>query len=113
GIVYDDGVFARLADDHFLVGTTSGHAAAIADIFEEWLQCEWTGLDVLVENVTTAWAVMNVAGPRARDVIAALGTDIDLSRDAFPHMAYREGRIGGAPARVQRVSFSGELSYEV
>ena len=113
GIVFDDGVFARMADDHFLVGTTSGHAAAIADMFEEWLQCEWTGLNVVVENVTTAWAVMNIAGPQSRNVIAALGTDIELSREAFPHMAYREGRIGGVPARVQRVSFSGELSYEV
>lgn len=113
GIVYDDGVFARIADDHFLVGTTSGHAAAITDILQEWLQCEWVDLRVLVENVTTAWAVINVAGPAARDVLTALGTDIDLSREAFPHMAYREGSVAGVRSRIQRVSFSGELSYEV
>ena len=113
GIVYDDGVFARIAEDHFLVGTTSGHAAAITDILQEWLQCEWTDLKVLVENVTTAWAVMNIAGPKARDVLQAVGTDIDLSREAFPHMCYREGLVGGVAARVERVSFSGELSYEV
>lgn len=113
GIVFDDGVFARIGADHFLVGTTSGHAAAIADILVEWLQCEWVDLKVLVENVTTGWAVINVAGPRARDVLATVGTDIDLSREAFGHMTYREGRVGGVPARVQRVSFSGELSYEV
>ncbi len=113
GIVYDDGVFARIADDHFLVGTTSGHAAAVADMLQEWLQCEWTDLRVLVENVTTAWAVMNVAGPKARAVLEGVGTDIDLSREAFPHMAYREGKVGGVAARIQRVSFSGELSYEV
>lgn len=113
GIVYDDGVFARIAEDHFLVGTTSGNAAAIAESFQEWLQCEWVDLKVLVENVTTAWAVMNIAGPRARDVLASVGTDIDLSREAFPHMTYREGRVGGVSARIQRVSFSGELSYEV
>lgn len=113
GIVYDDGVFAKIDEDHFIVGTTSGHASAITDILHEWLQCEWIDLKVLVENVTTAWAVMNVAGPKAREVLAALGTDIDLSREAFPHMAYREGRVGGVPARIQRVSFSGELSYEV
>ena len=113
GIVYDDGVFARIAEDHFLVGTTSGHAAAITDILQEWLQCEWVDLKVLVENVTTAWAVMNVTGPSARDVLLGVATDIDLSREAFPHMAYREGRIGGVPCRMQRVSFSGELSYEV
>ncbi len=113
GVIYDDGVFARIAEDHFLVGTTSGHAAAIADMLVEWLQCEWVDLKVLVENVTTAWAVMNIAGPKARDVLADVGTDIDLAREAFPHMTYREGRVGGVPARIQRVSFSGELSYEV
>jgi sarcosine oxidase subunit alpha len=113
GIVYDDGVVAKLADDHFLVGTTSGHAGAITDSFHEWLQCEWPELQVVVENVTTSWAVMNIAGPRARDVLARIGTDIDLSGNAFPHMAMREGQVGGVPARVARVSFTGELSYEV
>lgn len=113
GIVYDDGVLAKIAEDHFLVGTTSGHAAAIADILEEWLQCEWTDLNVLVENVTTAWAVINVAGPKAREVLEGVGTNIDLSREAFPHMTYREGLVGGVRSRIQRVSFSGELSYEV
>ena len=113
GIVYDDGVFARISENHFLVGTTSGHAAAIAEAFHEWLQCEWPHLRVLVENVTTAWAVMNLAGPDARSVLATVGTDIDLSAEAFPHMHYREGTVAGAPARIQRVSFTGELSYEV
>ncbi len=113
GIVHDDGVFARLADDHFLVGTTSGHANTISESFREWLQCEWPQLRVLVENVTTGWAVVNIAGPHARKVLAELDTDIDLTPDAFPHMAFRTGTVGGVPARVQRVSFTGELSYEV
>lgn len=113
GVVYDDGVFARIGENHFLVGTTSGHAAAVTDIFNEWLQCEWSDLKVLVENVTTGWAVMNLAGPKAREVLEAVGTDIDLSPAAFPHMSYREGRIAGVEARIERVSFSGELSYEV
>lgn len=113
GVVFDDGVFARITDDCFLVGTTSGHAAAIAESFEEWLQCEWPHLKVLVENVTTGWAVMNVAGPMARAVLAAVGTDIDLSPEAFPHMTFRAGEVCGVPARIQRVSFSGELSYEI
>lgn len=113
GVVYDDGVVARLAEDHYLVGTTSGHANAVADILQEWLQCEWTTLRVATENVTTCWAVLNVAGPRARAVLAGLGTDIDLSPAALPHMAIRTGAIAGVPCRIQRVSFSGELSYEV
>jgi sarcosine oxidase subunit alpha len=113
GVVYDDGVFARIGENHYLVGTTSGHAVAIADSFNEWLQCEWPDLKVMVENVTTAWSVMNLAGPKAREVLMAVGTDIDLSSKAFPHMTYREGHVGGVKARVERVSFSGELSYEV
>jgi sarcosine oxidase subunit alpha len=113
GIVYDDGVFARIGENHFLIGTTSGHAAPIAESFDEWLQCEWPELRVLIENITTGWAVMNLAGPQAREVLAAVGTDIDLSAQAFPHMAYREGHVRGIRSRIQRVSFSGELSYEV
>lgn len=113
GIVYDDGVFARTGENQFLVGTTSGHAAEVADMLQEWSQCEWPDLRVLIENVTTGWAVMNVAGPQARAVLAEVGTDIDLSAEAFPHMHYRTGAVGGVAARIQRVSFTGELSYEV
>jgi sarcosine oxidase subunit alpha len=113
GIVFDDGVVARIAEDHFLVGTTSGHASAVQALFQEWLQCEWTDLAVATEEVTQGWAVMNVAGPNARTILQSLETDIDLSADAFPHLAHREGRIEGVPCRIQRVSFSGELSFEV
>lgn len=113
GIVFDDGVLACLGEDHFLVGTTSGHAAAIASALQEWLQCEWTDLNVVTEDVTSAWAVMNVNGPHARAVMQSLNTDISFSKDAFPHMQYRAGKLEGVPCRVQRVSFSGELSYEV
>src|SRR3546814_15609319 len=113
GIVYDDGVFAKIAEDHFLVGTTSGHAAAISDMLQEWLQCEWTDLKVLVENVTTGWAVMNVAGPKARAVLEAVGTDFYLSHEAFPQMTYCKGLVGGVTARTQRGSFSGERSYRL
>ena len=113
GIVYDDGILARISTSHFLVGTTSGNAARVTEAFHEWLQCEWPDLRVAVENVTTGWAVMNVAGPCARAVLEAVGTNIDLDPTSFPHMSFRSGRICGVTARVQRVSFSGELSYEV
>jgi sarcosine oxidase subunit alpha len=113
GVVFDDGVFARIGENHFLVGTTSGHAGAVTDMLLEWLQCEWPQLRVMIESVTTAWAVVNLAGPNARAVLAGIGTGIDLSPEAFPHMAYREAMVGGVPARIERVSFSGELSYEV
>jgi len=82
-------------------------------MLDEWLQCEWRDLEVLVEDLTTQWACFTVAGPRAREVISALGTDIDLSAAALPHMAVASGAVAGLPTRVARVSFSGELSYEI
>jgi len=113
GVIIDDGVFIRMAEDHFLLNTTSGGAARIAGMLEEWLQCEWRDLEVLVDEVTEQWACFTVAGPRARDVLTALGSDIDLSAEALPHMAFASGQVAGLPARVARVSFSGELSYEI
>lgn len=113
GTIIDDGVFARLAEDRFLVSTTSGNAVRIYNWMEEWLQCEWTDLNVAVTNATTAWANVTLAGPRARDLLDAFDTDIDLSREAFPHQSFRAGTLEGVPARVWRVSFSGELCFEV
>ena len=113
GIVFDDGVVARISEDHFLVGTTSGHASAVFDNMEHWLQCEWTDLDVVVADVTQDWAVVNVAGPKVRELIAHFETTIDFSEESFPHMRFRAGRLAGVPCRVQRVSFTGEASFEI
>ncbi|HZP13015.1 MAG TPA: 2Fe-2S iron-sulfur cluster-binding protein [Nevskiaceae bacterium] len=113
GIVMDDGVLTRWDEQTFQVGTTSGHAERVTDWLEEWLQCEWTDLDVIVEPVTTQWATVMVAGPRSRALLERVVGDIDLSGAAFPHMTARSGRFGDAPARIMRVSFTGELSYEV
>ena len=113
GVIIDDGVFVRLAPDHFLVHTTSGGVARIGAMMEEWLQCEWTNLQVLVDDLTTQWANFTLAGPKARDVLTALGTDIDVSASALPHMAAATGTVAGLNARVVRVSFSGELSFEI
>ncbi len=113
GMVLDDGVTARLGPDHFHMTTTSGNAARVFAWLEEWLQCEWPQLEVFCTSVTEQWAAVAVSGPRAREVLQAAGTDIDLSREAFPHMAWRQGQVAGLPARVFRISFTGELSYEV
>jgi sarcosine oxidase subunit alpha len=113
GMAWDDGVAMRLADDRYLVTTTTGNAAAVLDRFEEWLQTEWPHLRVYCTGVTEQWATVAVAGPRAREVVAALGSDVDLSREAFPFMTFREGDVAGIPARIARVSFSGELAYEL
>ena len=113
GIIIDDGVFIRLAKDHFLVHTTSGGVARIGAMMEEWLQCDWTNLQVLVDDMTTQWANFTIAGPKARNVLIALGTDINVSSSALPHMAAAVGTVAGLSARVARVSFSGELSFEI
>jgi sarcosine oxidase subunit alpha len=113
GIVKDDGVLVRWSDDSFVVGTTSGQADRIVDWLEEWLQCEWTDLDVSVESITTQWSTLMLAGPQAREVLDKLETGIDLSAGAFPHMTAREGKLGDVPVRISRVSFTGELGYEI
>lgn len=113
GIIMDDGVFVRGTFDSFLLSPSSGAAARVAAWLEEWRQCEFVDLDVHVADVTTAWAAFALAGPQSRVVLGRLDTDIDLDPAAFPHMSFREGTLEGAPARLMRVSFSGELQYEI
>ncbi len=113
GIIMDDGVFTCLDEDHYLVNTTSAGVAHVLRHFERWLQCEWPELNVLVDDVTTQWANFTLAGPRARQLLQQLETAIDLSPSALPHMSAACGQLAGMPARVVRVSFSGECSFEV
>jgi len=113
GFITDDGVAARLADDRFHVTTTTGGAARVLHMMEDYLQTEWPHLDVWLTSTTEQYAVIAVQGPRARDVLAPLIGGVDLSRDAFPHMSFAEGTICGVPMRLFRVSFTGELGFEV
>jgi sarcosine oxidase subunit alpha len=113
GMVFDDGVAMRVADERFVVTTTTGGAAAVMDRFEGWLQTEWTDLRVYCTSVTEQWSVVAVGGPRAREVVSAAGTDVELAPDAFPFMTFREGQVAGVPARICRISFTGDLSYEL
>ena len=113
GMVLDDGVTARFAEDHFLMHTTSGGAGNVFAWLEQWLQTEWSELRVYLTSVTEHWATPAIVGPNSREVIAQICPDIDFSGDAFPFMSYREGTVAGVPARIFRVSFSGELTYEV
>ncbi len=113
GMVFDDGVTARLGDTHYLMSTTSGGADGVIHWLEDWLQCEWRDLKVFVTPVTAHWATVCVTGPRARDLLMTLPSDIDFSAAAFPHMSLRIGTIAGVLARIARVSFTGELSYEI
>ncbi|GGL57675.1 sarcosine oxidase subunit alpha family protein [Wenxinia marina] len=112
GFLIDDGVVARLSDDTWLCHTTTGGADRIHTHMEEWLQTEWWDWRVYVANVTEQYAQVAVVGPNARKVLEKLG-GMDVSKEALPFMAWAEGEIGGFPARVFRISFSGELSYEI
>ncbi|MGF7160195.1 sarcosine oxidase subunit alpha [Rhodoligotrophos appendicifer] len=113
GFLFDDGVTVRLGPDHFLMHTTSGGADRVAAWLEEWLQTEWTQDKVYVTNVTEQWAQFAIAGAKARALLEKLGTDIDLSPEALPFMGYAMGTLAGTPIRLFRISFSGELSFEV
>lgn len=113
GTLVDDGIVARLAPGHFWVNTTSAGAERTAAAFEEWLQCEFTDLEVLVTPVTSRWANVTVAGPRAWEWLARAGLDAGLAPGAMRHMTLRESALGRLPLRVLRASFSGELGYEV
>ncbi|MFO0992384.1 MAG: sarcosine oxidase subunit alpha family protein [Hyphomicrobiales bacterium] len=113
GFLIDDGVTVRLDDNHFLMHTTSGGADRIAAWLEEWLQTEWTQYKVYVTPVTEQWAQFAIAGPKAREVLAKLAPDFDISNEAFPHLSMKQGKLGPYPVRVFRISFSGEQSYEV
>jgi sarcosine oxidase, subunit alpha len=113
GVIFDDGVVTCIAEDHFLASTTSGNAEQVAAWFDRWRQTEWPMLRVAVSTVTDNWAAIAIAGPRSRELLQRLEPDFDISNGAFPHMRYREGRLGGVGARIARISFSGELQYEI
>ncbi len=113
GFIYDDGVVGRMADDRFHVTTTTGGAARVMHHMEDYLQTEFPHLDVWLTSATEQWAVIAVQGPKAREIIAPLVEGIDLSNEAFPHMSVAEGKICGVPTRLFRMSFTGELGFEV
>ena len=113
GMVFDDGTTARLSNNHYLMTTTTGNAALVLDWLEEWLQTEWTDLDVYCTSVTDHWATIAVAGPRSRDVLNKLIPDINIDNANFPFMSFKETEIAGILARIFRISFTGELSFEI
>jgi sarcosine oxidase, subunit alpha len=113
GSVLDDGITARLGENHFFLTTTTGGAANVMAWLERWLQTEWPDLKVYLTSVTDHWTNISINGPNSRKLILELCDDIDFSRQAFPFMSFREGTVVGVPARVFRVSFSGELAYEI
>ena len=114
GFAYDDGTCARLADDHYVMTTTTANAGLVMQNLEFARQCLWPDLDVHLVSTTDAWAQFAVAGPKSRALLARVVDDLDLSNEAFPFMACTACTVfGGTPARLFRISFSGELAYEL
>jgi sarcosine oxidase, subunit alpha len=113
GMVMDDGVTACISDTQFHMTTTTGGAARVMNWLERWHQTEWPELKVWLTSVTDHWSAIAVVGPKARDVMKALCSDIDFAPDKFKFMDWRNGVVSGVPARVFRISFSGEVSYEI
>ncbi|MBC7761785.1 MAG: (2Fe-2S)-binding protein [Candidatus Saccharibacteria bacterium] len=113
GMVKDDGTVIRLAEHHFIVTTTTGNAATILDWMEEWLQTEWPHLRVSATSVTEHWATIPLVGPLSRAVLERLVPALDVSVAGFPFMTTRAVTILGVAGRVDRISFSGELAYEL
>ena len=110
GTILDDGTVTRLADDHYFVTTTTGNVELIEEWFKWWMA--GTGMCAHVTNVTSAFAAINVAGPRARDTLTKL-TDVDLSPGAFRYMRSARGDVAGVPAIFLRIGFVGEAGWEV
>lgn len=113
GMVFDDGVTACLGDNHYLMFTTTGGAASVLSWLECWHQTEWPELKVYFTSVTDHWATVTVSGPNARKVLENVCQDIDFSKDAFKFLEFKEGTVKDIKARIFRISFTGELSYEI
>lgn len=113
GMVMDDGVTTRLGENHFLMTTTTGNAASVLSWLEEWLQTEWPELKVYCTSVTEQYATVSIGGPKARDLLAELAPEMTLDPQSFRHMSMQEGTVAGIAARVLRVSFTGEVGFEI
>jgi sarcosine oxidase, subunit alpha len=113
GFIFDDGVVARTAADRFHVTTTTGGAPRVLALMEDYRQTEWPHLNVWLTSTTEQWAVIALQGPRSRQVLESLVDGLDISKAAWPHMAVGRGRIVGVPLLLFRVSFTGELGFEL
>ena len=113
GMVMDDGVMARLGEEHFYLTTTTGGAANVLAWLESWLQTEWPELEVFLTSLTDHFSTIAVVGPNSRKVLEKVGCSIDLGKDGFPFMTVKEAELGGYPVQLFRVSFSGELAFEI
>ncbi len=112
GMVFDDGVTTCLAENHYHMTTTTGGAARVMNWIEEWLQTEWPEMQVYATSVTEQWAVAALNGPNSRKVLEKL-TDLPLDSESFPFMTMQEADVASIPARIYRISFTGEIAFEI
>ena len=113
GMIMDDGTTTRISENHYHMTTTTAQAANVLSHLEYYLQIVWPELNVNVVSTTEQWAGAAIAGPKSRDMLSKLFPDLDVSNEALPFMGYIESNLFGVPARIFRISFSGELAYEV
>ena len=113
GMVYDDGVTTRLGENHYIMTTTTGGAANVLSKLEDYLQTEWPELDVYLTSVTDHYATVSISGPNSKKIISKVIPELDLSDNKFPHMSFKNVMIDKIKCRVMRISFTGELSYEI
>jgi len=113
GMVYDDGVTTRLSENNYIMTTTTGGAANVLGKLEDYLQTEWPELDVYLTSVTDHFATVSVCGPNSKKILSQVIPDLDLSDENFPHMSFKDAKIGKINCRVMRISFTGEHSYEI
>ncbi|MDC3106522.1 sarcosine oxidase subunit alpha family protein [Candidatus Pelagibacter sp.] len=113
GMVYDDGVTTRLGENHYIMTTTTGGAANVMGKLEDYLQTEWPELDVYLTSVTDHFATVSVCGPNSKKIVSEVIPDLDFSDESFPHMSFKNAKIGKINCRVMRISFTGEHSYEI
>jgi sarcosine oxidase subunit alpha len=113
GMVFDDGVTSRLSEHSYLMTTTTGGAARVLDWLEEYLQTEWPELKVYCTSVTEQWATISLAGPRSRDIMREIAPGLALDAESFPFMSFKDATVAGIEARVFRISFTGEVSFEI
>jgi sarcosine oxidase subunit alpha len=112
GMVFDDGVTTRLGENHYHMTTTTGGAARVMSWLEEFLQTEWLDMKVYCTSVTEQWTVLSICGPNSRKLLASL-TEDDISNEELPYMRMKEAKVCGVDARIFRISFTGELSFEI
>ncbi len=113
GMVYDDGVTTRLDENHYIMTTTTGGAANVLSKLEDYLQTEWPELDVYLTSVTDHFATVSVCGPNSKKIVSTVVDNLDFSDENFPHMSFKNAKIGKINCRIMRISFTGELSYEI